>query len=113
MLKYEAYGNEYDIYFEIGEYYGTDNTAVRMYCVGEYGYEPFANMTVNIPMFVPVDKRHACLDVNNLHGIADWVEKNNLGTPTGMTVSSGWCEYPVYVLNIEEIKKHMLEGVKA
>lgn len=109
MLKYKSiYGDEYDIYFEITNYHSTGGTAIVMYCMGDYGYEPFANLTVAIPLFTPKDRSCVCVDVNNLHGAEEWISENNLGTPFGMTVSSGWCEYPVYALNMQEIKKHLL-----
>ena len=109
MLKYKAWDNEYDICFTLEKYTEGDGTAVEMWCKikGEYGYEPFAMLTVNIPLFRPSNNAQVCIDVNNLHGVTEWIEENNLGVPLGMTIPSGWCEYPVYALNLDEIKKHL------
>ena len=106
MLQINSYGQTYDIAFTVATYAETENTAVELWCKGDWGWEPYARLTVNI---LPIPKGNACLDVNNLHGIEDWIMENNLGTPLGGTISSGFCEYPVYKLNMQEIEKHLLK----
>ena len=79
-----------------------------MYCKDdEEGYiEPFADMTVNV---VDLPENEAAIDTNNLPGLTDWIEENNLGMFTGRYVNSGFCSYPIYKLNIENIKKNLME----
>lgn len=106
MLKYEMYGEEFDIGFSIDEYCTNDNLAVVMYCKDADGLvETFGYMTVNID-YLP--QPMACLDTNNIVGIEKWVTDNNLGTDTGRRIVSGFCEYPVYILNLEAIKRHLM-----
>jgi hypothetical protein len=40
----------------------------------------------------------AFLDENNLPGIGDWIEKNDLGIRMGVTATSGFCRYQLYTL---------------
>jgi len=40
----------------------------------------------------------AYLDTNNQPGIEDFIQKNGLGLPMGITTQSGFCQYPLYTI---------------
>ncbi len=101
MLKYQSdWGGEYDIGFSVSSYRNNSNTYVGMIC--DEG--PFADLTVNIR---DLPEGFACLDTNNIPNAEAFVKENNLGTPTGTYAQSGFCTYPIYKLNIDEINKHL------
>ena len=79
------------VFLETAEY--TNNTlAVVMF--DEDG-ELYGDVTVNLdhPM---QSKQLAFLDENNMPRIGKWIEKNGLGSDTGIRASSGFCVYPLY-----------------
>ena len=59
--------------------------------------EEYAVATVNLCHPLQSDC-FAFLDENNLPGIGDWIEKNDLGVRMGVTATSGFCRYPLYML---------------
>ena len=38
------------------------------------------------------------LDTNNYPGIDDWVQKNGIGQPVGISERSGFCKYNLYTI---------------
>lgn len=69
--------------------------------------EPFAPLTVNIPDEAVSGANCNFVDTNNLPYICTFIEENNLGKSTGRFASSGYCTYPEYQFNIDEIKKYI------
>lgn len=68
----------------------------------EDGYpEPFGDMSVNIDDLPPFS---AALDTNNLPHVAEFVEREGLAKPTGINLSSGYCQYPVYQFDPEALR---------
>jgi len=55
----------------------------------------YGDVTVNLdhPM---QSKSMAFLDENNMPGIGKWMERNGLGSYTGIKACSGFCAYPLY-----------------
>ncbi len=94
LMKKEIYkfeGN--DVSLENAEY--RNNTlAVVMYTTSG---EPYGNVTINLNHPLQSD-RMAFLDENNMPGIGKWIEKNGLGSFTGVKACSGFCVYPLYTL---------------
>jgi hypothetical protein len=60
---------------------------------------PYGVATVNLPdsRHLPPDEQF--VDENNLPGIGDWLQRNNIAKPTGQVGFSGYCRYPVYKFN--------------
>ena len=107
MLNYRLYDEDFNIGLWMDEYTTNGNTAVIMLCKDEEGYvEPFADLTVNI---IDLPKDEAAIDTNDLTGITEWIEQNKIGAPTGRYITSGFCSYPIYKLNLENIKKNIME----
>ncbi len=56
-------------------------------------WEPYADLT---RWLMDVGERMAFVDENNLQGIGQWLEDNDLATYTGIDMPSGYCMYPLY-----------------
>ena len=85
---------------KLSKYYN-GNTAIQLYT--ESG-EPFVTLTVNI---CDMPKDEVCLDVNNFPDGIELMKKYELGIFTGNYVPSGFCSYPVFYLNMNNVKKYL------
>ena len=68
--------------------------------------EPYCFITVNIPGVSVSGEDCAFVDVNNAPFIEGVLRENNLAEPTGRVGFSGFCSYPEYRFNMEEVRKH-------
>ena len=101
---YNYYGEE-KVTLEIANYSSNGNLAIQMFSCDENGYEePFATLTVNLDIKLPEDC--AFLDTNNLRDAINFVLKYNLGKFTGISRTSGFCEYPLFQFNLKEVEKY-------
>lgn len=81
---------------------------VRHYENGNIGLQlwddegPYATLTTNIGC-VPTGYAH--IDTNNFPQGQDFLRAYNLGEPTEKFGISGFCTYPLWKLNLEEIRK--------
>lgn len=97
-MKIKFKEKEYSI--EISHYFNNNNFALVMQ--GEE--EPYAVMTVNLgPLFDPT---MAFVDTNKFPEVIDIIKDYNLGEDTGITRVSGFCVYPLYKFNLEEVSKY-------
>ena len=105
-LQITSYGETYDITLAMGKYQENDNLAIQMMAEDkEYGCStPYGIMTVNLSVKLPYNK--AFVDTNNLPFIEDFIKENRLGKPTGVTRVSGFCTYPEYEFDLEELAKY-------
>ena len=69
---------------------------------GEKFREFYGAITVNLESSERLQPNVQFIDENNLPGIGDWLEKNDIAHPTGMMSRSGWCLYPAYEFNIPQ-----------
>lgn len=100
MIKVDSYGESYNCSLLISEYEQNNNMAIML--IEETG-EPFADVTVNLEPLAP---GFAYLDTNGLKGVDDIVNKYKIAKPTGITRKSGWCEYPLYEFDLDELRKY-------
>ena len=49
------------------------------------------------------DKTHAFVDTNNCPWAPKFIKDNNLGKPMNYIGESGYCSYPLYEFNVEDI----------
>lgn len=76
----------------------------------DFGFmSPYCDITVNLPDEPLSGENCGFVDTNNAPFLPDWLEENGLAEPTGMFGFSGWCAYPEYRFNMDEIHKHMGE----
>ena len=93
---------EYEVSTEVTTYANNGTLAIQLWC--EDG--PFAVLTVNISDA----HREGCqyVDTNNCPWAEQFIHDYNLGEPTGNYGMSGFCFYPEYKFNIEEIEKYKM-----
>lgn len=101
-MKLKYYGDTYNLQLYMGTYNNNNNLAIEIIDVDTI--EPFTDLSVNI---APLPKNQFCVDINNFKEGIDLIKKYDLAIDTGLTLSSGFCSYPVYELNIENAKKYM------
>ena len=104
-MKYNLYGTDYEV-TPVVTSYAMGGTAILLVC--EDG-EPFGSLTVNLGYRLP--DGWAFIDTNNLRDAEKFIADNNLGTPTGIEVESGFCSYPQYRLNMERLNALSKEAV--
>lgn len=96
------------LHTEFGDYnveavrgdYGNGNTAITL--VDKETGEDVAVLTVNLVELLLPD--HAYIDTNNFPEAEQFIKENNLGRPLGKTMASGFCEYPLYQINLDMTK---------
>lgn len=111
MLNLYKYGSNHPITFKLSQYAENGNLYVGLITTEEGYAEPWSGLTVNLS--TPCKKNCAFIDTNNNgNEIIDWLISNNLGKLTGRTQLSGWCIYPEFEFNMEELEKHVEGGIK-
>ena len=95
------YGQE-EVGTEVTTYANNGTLAIQLWCEEE----PFAMLTVNL------DEPHRAecqyVDTNNCPWAEQFIAEYNLGAPTGNYGISGFCIYPEYRFDIEELKKYKM-----
>ena len=108
-LKLNAWGAEHEITFELHKYAENDNLAIEMMCWDEEEFpEPWSMLTVNLS--VKCKPNCAYIDTNNNgYTIIEWLIENKLGNITGVLGFSGFCTYPEFEFDMDELKKYVEE----
>ena len=82
------------------KYISNDNFAIQLMC--DEG--PYATLTVNLGE--KCESNCSYVDTNNCPWAEDFIAEHKLGTKTGKYGYSGYCVYPEYEFNIEELSKY-------
>lgn len=105
-LKLNAWGSEHEITFRINSYASNGNLAIEMFCWDNEFPEPWSILTVNLD--VKCKSNCAFIDTNNNgDSILDWLKENKLGKLTGYYEYSGFCLYPEFIFDMDEIQKYV------
>lgn len=107
-LKLNAWGGEHEITFTVEHYQINNNLAIQMWCwdTSEIYPEPWSMLTVNLTK--KCKPNCAFIDINNNgEHILMWLEKNKLGMQTGNFEVSGYCIYPEFEFNMDELNKYV------
>ena len=103
FFKFPFLGTDYNICLIEKHYASNGNLALEAYT--DEG-EPFAMISTNIEgALTPAEgKDHICLDDNNLP-IKSFDNLMNAGVliPTGRHAQSGFCNYPIYKVDLSKI----------
>ena len=98
---YEIKGRGEAVRIERVTYANNDTLAIAL--VTSTG-EPYCNLTVNLPdSLIWGDERTAFVDTNNCPWAEEFIKENNLGVPMNYIARSGFCTYPLYRFNIENM----------
>lgn len=103
MYKLNAYGKEWDLTLVRSHYnYGGGLAVMANIPEGEC----FAVLTVNISDRV-LSNMSAFVDTNNCPWAEKFLIENNIAIPTGITETSGFCIYPLYIFNLTKLQEEL------
>lgn len=98
-----------EVELQVSWYVNNGGIYVGLFSMEEDFPEPYGDLTVNLGA---VPDYCAFLDVNNMPGIAEFVEENGLARPLNITVPSGFCRYPLYEFNKEKLRELCPTGMR-
>lgn len=105
-LNLNAWGSNHAITLETNTYTENGNLCVGLICWDEGFREPWSNLTVNLG--VKCKPNCSFIDTNNNgDGIISWLEANKLGKLTGRMEMSGYCIYPEFEFDMDEVDKYL------
>lgn len=103
-IKYTHYGIDYELGIYKGTYLYGGTLAMELYDITDG--EPFSDITVNLPGYAHDNVQY--VDTNDFPQIEQIIEEYRLGKKVGET-STGWCTYPLYEFDMEEVEKYVKE----
>ena len=104
-----SFSGETQVTLDIQQYMNNKAMYIGRMC-NEDGYdEPFGDVTVNLSVAAP----NYCgyLNVNDMPDIEKFITENELGEFTGFTQRSGYCEYPLYLFNVDKLRELCPDGM--
>lgn len=96
-------------YFTIHKYWYNGRTCLKIRAkekLSEEFFEPFCDVTVNLPNAELSSDNLVFLDVNNAPWLEQFMFDNGFGSPTGYFRTSGFCNYPLYLCNMDKIHRY-------
>ena len=111
ILLRNYWGSEYEVTLRLNHYAQNNNLYIGIDCwEDEDGDklmypEPYGDLTVNLG--IKCKDTCAFVDTNNNPGIERWLAENKLAKPTGRVAPSGFCVYPEYEFNMDEVQKYV------
>ena len=101
-MKINLYNKEWDLTLVRSHYlYGGVLAVIAV----EPNGECFTVLTVNIEDFPTKDSSYAFVDTNNNPWAEQFLVENEIATPVGFSVPSGYCMYPLYKFDLSKIKE--------
>ena len=105
LIQWREWGNDYEIAIDVEHYTYGGGLALCLSCKEGDTFEPYVTLTVNLAEY-PTEKNLAFVDTNNFPEAERFIADNKLGKPTGRYGRSGFCRYPEYEFDLEEIGKY-------
>jgi len=101
MYKINLFNTEWDLTLVRSHYnYGRGLAVIANTPEGEC----FAVLTVNISDRV-LSSMSAFVDTNNCPWAEKFLIENNIAVPTGITETSGFCTYPLYLFDLSKLEE--------
>nr|DAO43597.1 MAG TPA: protein of unknown function (DUF4313) [Caudoviricetes sp.] len=105
MTMKASYGTYEDVVLRVSKYMADESIAV----MAENQQDgPIATITVCL-CDKSLGENEAYIDTNNCPWAMDFIKEYKLGTPTGRTGRSGFCEYPVVKFDTLQLKLYGME----
>ena len=109
-LKYNSpFSGEIQVSLEINTYLNNGCMYIGLVEQGEYP-EPYGDLTVNLVGKAP--DYCGFVDLNNMPELERFIADNDLGEFTGLTQRSGFCEYHLYLFNVEKLRELCPDGMQ-
>ena len=104
-----SFSGETQVTLDIQQYMNNKAMYIGLMC-NEDGYdEPFGDVTVNLSVAASIYRGY--LIVNDLPVFEKFFTENELGEFTGFTQRSGYCEYPLYLFNVDKLRELCPDGM--
>lgn len=104
------WGRKEQVQLEINNYMNNNGLYIGlMGKEGEY-FEPYGDVTVNLGVRAP--DYCAYVDLNSMPELEKFIENNELGEFTGLAERSGFCEYPLYMFNVDKLRELAPDGME-
>ena len=103
------YGGEIKGSLEINTYLNNGCMYIGLVEQREYP-EPYGDLTVNLMGKVP--DYCGYVDLNNMPELEKFIADNELGEFTGLMKRSGFCEYPLYLFNVDRMRELCPDGMQ-
>lgn len=104
----DIYTIDHTVSLVTDKYVENDNLYVGIISWDEGYPEPWGDLTVNLGY--ECSKNCAYIDTNNNgQQIVDWLIENKLGRLTGKVERSGFCVYPEFEFDMNEVNKYFEE----
>lgn len=111
LVYHSEYGGDTEVKLELLPYLNNGRLGISLVGFEDGMPEPYGNLTVNID--APTPNYCGYLDTNNLSNAEKFVVDNGLGEFTGLTGRSGYCEYPLYLFNVDKLRELCPEQMAA
>lgn len=97
------WGSSEEVQLEINSYMNNKGLYIGLMNRGGDDFEPYGDLTVNLSQKAP--DYCAYVDTNNMPGVEKFIEENDLGEFTGLTQRRGFCEFPLYMFNVDKLRE--------
>lgn len=105
--KLTVRGKTYPVTFQINKY-TNGNLCLSLIDHSEGYPAPFCRLTTNLGPVSEVDMSDsAFIDTNNCPWAEDFLTNLEVAVPSGILQQSGYCTYPLYYFNMNEIRKYV------
>lgn len=102
-------------FFVLSKYWYNQNLSVQIYAEDkdlEFDdrpyYSPYCSVSVNLVKVSPQTNSCIFVDNNNAPWLEEFLSENGFGLPTGRFATSGYCNYPEYMLNLKKMKRYAM-----
>ena len=103
-------------FFVFNKYWYNGNLSVQIFAEDdEIGfpddrpyYSPYCSVSVNLVRNNPQSDSCIFVDTNNAPWLENFLSENGFGLPTGRFATSGYCNYPEYLLNLKKMKRYAM-----
>lgn len=107
-MVYESKWGKVIVELSLSRYADNKNLFLELIATdGEYP-EPYGNITVNLGT---VPDYCGYVDTNNMPEMENFIMENDLGDYCGISKQSGFCEYPLYVFNVDKLRELCPDGL--
>ena len=111
MKLVSQFGGAYEVSLEINTYLNNGCMYIGLTTYEEGYREPYGDITVNLDGKAP--DYCGYVDLNNMPELEKFIADNDLGEFTGLTKRSGFCEYPLYLFNVDKLRELCPEQMAA
>lgn len=103
-MKIKCHGKTYDVNVVRKKAMDGKALLIQLYC--DDG-SPFARLTTFIPGFSDsLKENQAYVDTNNIAEAEEFIVSNGIGKPLSGFAVSGYCTYPLFEFNLDQISEN-------